>query len=102
MMLATTSAPVDVPIHVITPGTAVPISVALSPSFATLTDNLTTGTVVSTVTVTMSDGSPFVCCLVLGPTALPIGLSGNHVVLTSNLSSANDGTFNTSVTATPP
>lgn len=92
---ATTSAPVTVPIQIITPGSGVPTSITVTPSSVNELDTATAGTVVASISVVMSDASPYVGT----PTSdNPLfGISGMNVVLARDLTSDDDGFYNITI-----
>jgi hypothetical protein len=75
------------------------ISMTLSPSSPTLPDNSPAGTRVCSVSVTMSDGSPFTGTLTTSDTTL-FAISGSSVVTARALTSSDDGPHSTTITAT--
>lgn len=99
---AVTSAPVDVHVQVIVPGSAVPVTITLAPSSSVVTlDTATAGTVLATASVTMSDSSPFAGSLVSSNPGL-VGFSGMDAVLARNLASADDGFYNITISPVSP
>lgn len=82
----------------VAPG-AVPVAVALSPSSSTLPDNTPAGTVISTVTITMSDNSAFHGSLTSNRSLFAI--SGMNVIAARNFTAGDDGLSQTTITAAP-
>jgi hypothetical protein len=80
------------------PGT--PTAITLSPASATTPDNAPAGTVLSTATVTMSDGSQFAGTLTSSDTSGFLAISGLNIVTARALTPADDGTHSTTITAT--
>jgi hypothetical protein len=81
-------------------GTApTPTAITLSPASATIPDNASAGTVLSTATVTMSDGSQFTGTLTSSDTSGFFAISGLNIVTAQALTSADDGTHSTTITA---
>jgi hypothetical protein len=76
-----------------------PTAITLSPSSATTPDNAAAGTVLSTATVTMSDGSQFTGTLTSSDTSGFFAISGLNIVTAQALTSADDGTHSTTITA---
>jgi hypothetical protein len=81
------------------PSGAVPIAIALSPASATTPDNAPAGTVLTTATVTMSDGSQFAGTLTSSDTTGFFAISGLNLVTARALTSADDGLHSTVITA---
>jgi hypothetical protein len=79
------------------PGT--PIAIRLSPASATIPDNAPAGTVLTTATVTMSDGSQFAVTLTSSDTSGFFAISGLNIVTARALTSADDGTHSTTIAA---
>lgn len=78
----------------------VPVSISMSPSGPIVVDNSTAGTVVSTASVTMSDGSTYagtlsLCC---SPATDVFDVSGLNIVVKSNLGPVNDGPYDLVIT----
>jgi hypothetical protein len=72
-----------------------PVSIALSPSSPQIQDTATGGSIVSTATVTMSDGSTNANCTLSTSVPAYYQISGLNVVLAHNLAQADDGQHNT-------
>ena len=66
---------------------------------ATLPDNLTAGTIIAGIDVTMSDGSQFIGDLAAEPAAI-VAIAAGNLVLARNLSPADVGPDTWEVTAT--
>jgi hypothetical protein len=81
------------------PAPATPTAITLSPASATTPDNVPAGTVLSTATVTMSDGSQFEGTLTSSDTSGFFAISGLNIVTARALTSADDGTHSTTITA---
>jgi hypothetical protein len=79
--------------------TATPTGVMFTPTAASLPDNAASGTVVATVSVSMSDGSAFAGTLAASP-AGTVAVSGNKLVLARGLTPADDGSHQWSIAAT--
>jgi hypothetical protein len=77
----------------------IPTAITLSPASVTIPDNAPAGTLVATANVTMSDGSQFKGTLTTSNTNL-FAISGMKIVTARALTSADDGTFSTVITAT--
>jgi hypothetical protein len=77
----------------------VPTAITLSPTSATTPDNAPAGTVLTTATVTMSDGSQFAGTLSSSDTTGFFAISGLNIVTARALTSADDGTHSTTITA---
>jgi hypothetical protein len=77
---------------------ATPTEITLSPVRATIPDNAPAGTVIATANVTMSDGSQFTGTLTTSNTTF-FAISGLNIVTAQALTSANDGTQSTVITA---
>ncbi len=77
---------------------ATPTAITLSPASATIPDNAPAGTVIATANVTMSDGSQFTGTLTTSNTSF-FAISGLNIVTAQALTSANDGTQSTVITA---
>jgi hypothetical protein len=73
-------------------------AITLSPASATIPDNAPAGTLVATANVTMSDGSQFKGTLTTSNTNL-FAISGMKIVTARALTSADDGTQSTVITA---
>ena len=76
-----------------------PTAITLSPTSATTPDNAAAGTVLTTATVTMSDGSQFTGTLTSSDTTGFFAISGLNIVTAQALTSADDGTHSTTITA---
>ena len=76
-----------------------PTAITLSPANATTPDNAPAGTVLTTATVTMSDGSQFTGKLTSSDTSGFFAISGLNIVTARALTSADDGTHSTTITA---
>jgi uncharacterized protein YkwD len=70
----------------------------MSPATASLPDNALSGTVISTASITMSDGSAFSGALSAAPVGTVV-MSGNKLTLARNLAPSDDGTVQAVVTA---
>jgi hypothetical protein len=77
----------------------IPTAITLSPSSVTIPDNAPAGTLLVTANVTMSDGSQFTGILTTSNTNI-FAISGMKIVTARALTSADDGTFSTVITAT--
>jgi hypothetical protein len=77
----------------------VPTAITLSPASATTPDNSPAGTVLTTATVTMSDGSQFTGTLTSSDTSGFFAISGPNIVTARALTSADDGPHSTVITA---
>ena len=75
-----------------------PTAITLSPASATIPDNAPAGTVIATANVTMSDGSQFAGTLATSNTSF-FAISGLNIVTAQALTSADDGTQSTVITA---
>jgi hypothetical protein len=75
-----------------------PTAITLSPANPTIADNSPAGTMIATATVTMSDGSQFAGALATSNTSF-FAISGLNIVTAQALTSANDGTQSTVITA---
>jgi hypothetical protein len=75
-----------------------PTAITLSPASATIADNAPAGTVIATVSVTMSDGSQFTGTLTTSDTNF-FAISGFNIVTARAFTSADDGTHSTVITA---
>ncbi len=83
-------------------GGAATLSITLTPSLAKIPDNQLGGVILSTATVTWSDGAPFTGSLSISADAANLcQASGLTVVLKRTLSSADDGSFACTVTPIP-
>jgi hypothetical protein len=80
------------------PSPATPIAITLSPANATIPDNAPAGTLVATAHVSMSDGSQFTGALTTSNTNL-FAMSGLNVVTARALTSVDDGSQSTVITA---
>ncbi|MBV8293492.1 MAG: hypothetical protein JOY55_17070 [Mycobacterium sp.] len=78
---------------------ATPTGVTFTPSAVSLPDNAAAGTTVAAVSVSMSDGSAFAGTLTTSPASV-VTMSGNNLVLTRGLTSADDGSQTWTVAAT--
>jgi len=96
---ATTSPPVNVPITIVAPGCSIPISITLSPTFVSAPDSDTSGTLLSTASVTMSDGTPY-AGTISSSNAL-FTTSGMQIRLARDLTPADDGTVSPVITPQP-
>ena len=81
------------------PPPSTPTAITLSPASATTPDNAPAGTVLTTATVTMSDGSQFTGTLTSSDTSGFFAISGLNIVTARALTSADDGTHSTTITA---
>jgi hypothetical protein len=90
-MLTETTPPVE-------GATPTPIAITLSPASVTIPDNAPAGTLIATANVTMSDGSQFARTLTTSNTSF-FAISGLNIVTARALTSANDGTQSTVITA---
>ena len=79
-------------------GVATPTGITLSPASATIPDNTRAGTVIATANVTMSDGSQFQGTLSSSDTNF-FAISGLNIVTARALTSGDDGTRSTVITA---
>jgi hypothetical protein len=79
-------------------GVATPTAITLSPVSATIPDNAPGGTVIATASVTMSDGSQFKGTLTTSNTDF-FAISGSNIVTARAVTSADDGTQSTVITA---
>lgn len=86
---------------VVTPPAPTPVSIALSPSSISVQDNATAGSIVSTATVTMSDGTTNFSGTLLTSDTHYYQISGMNVVLAHSLSGADDGQHNTVISVGP-
>jgi Concanavalin A-like lectin/glucanases superfamily len=84
------------------PPPATPTAITLSPSSATTLDDVPAGTVLTTATVTMSDGSQFGGTLTTNDTTGFFTVSGKNIVTESQLTSNYDGTHSTTITISAP
>ena len=75
-----------------------PTAITLSPASATIPDNSPAGTVIATAAVTMSDGSQFAGTLTTSNTSF-FAISGLNIITARALTSADDGTQSTVITA---
>ncbi len=93
----TSSPPVNVPIQIFTQGAICPVTVTITPSSTVVRDDSTAGTVLANFSVKMSDGS------VYGGTTTSsnalISISGANLVLSRDLTPADDGVTTTTVNA---
>lgn len=80
------------------PPPPVPVSVSLAPASLTLNDNDPSGTLVSTVTVHMSDGSTNYHGTLTSNNPL-FAIMGMQVVLPRNLNPSDDGSYSVVITA---
>ena len=80
-------------------GTAIPTAITLSPANQTMPDNAPAGAVIATANVTMSDGSQFNGTLTSSDTSGFFAISGLNIVTARALTSADDGTHSTVITA---
>ena len=80
------------------PPSPVPIAIALTPANSTMADNAGVGTLIATATVTMSDGSTFTGTLTTSETNF-FAIEGLNIVTARALTSADDGTHTTVITA---
>jgi hypothetical protein len=78
------------------PGT--PTAITLTPTSATIPDNAPAGTLLATANVTMSDGSQFSGTLTTSNTNI-FAISGMNIVTARALTSVDDGTQSTVITA---
>jgi hypothetical protein len=78
---------------------ATPTAITFSPASATTPDNAPAGTVLTTATVTMSDGSQFKGTLTSSDTSGFFAISGLNIVTARALTPADDGTHSTTITA---
>jgi hypothetical protein len=79
---------------------ALPVALTLTLANPTVPDNAPAGTVLATVNVTMSqDGSQFTGALTVSDTTGFFALSGMKIVTARALTSADDGTHTTVITA---
>ena len=76
-----------------------PTAITLSSASATTPDNAAAGTVLTTATVTMSDGSQFTGTLSSSDTSGFFAISGLNIVTARALTSADDGAHSTTITA---
>ena len=83
----------------VTPPPSTPTAITLSPASATTPDNAPAGTLISTATVTMSDGSQFGGTLTSSDTSGFFAISGLNIVTARALTSADDGSHSTVITA---
>jgi hypothetical protein len=79
-------------------GVATPTAITLSPVSAMIPDNAPGGTVIATASVTMSDGSQFKGTLTTSNTDF-FAISGSNIVTARAVTSADDGTQSTVITA---
>jgi hypothetical protein len=79
-------------------GVATPTAITLSRASPTIPDNAPAGTVIATANVTMSDGSQFAGTLTTSNTSF-FAISGLNIVTAKALTSADDGTQSTVITA---
>jgi hypothetical protein len=79
-------------------GVATPTGITLSPASPTIPDNTRAGTVIATANVTMSDGSQFQGTLSSSDTNF-FAISGLNIVTARALTSGDDGTRSTVITA---
>jgi hypothetical protein len=75
-----------------------PTSITLNAVNLTISDNAPAGTVLATAAVSMSDGSQFTGTLTTSDTAF-FAISGLNIVTAGALTSADDGTYTTTITA---
>jgi hypothetical protein len=80
------------------PPSPTPTAITLSPASTTIADNAPAGTLLATATVTMSDGSQFTATLTTSNTNI-FAISGMQIVTARALTSADDGTQSTIITA---
>ena len=78
---------------------AVPMSVTFNPSAPVVANNSASGTSVTAINVTMSDGSQFAGTLNASPSSL-VAISGSQLMLSRAVTPADDGVHTCSVTAT--
>lgn len=78
----------------------IPLTVLFNPGSADLPDNAPAGAYIATVTVTMSDGSPYAGSLVAAPPAI-VTMAGNDLVTFRALTPADVGPQQFSVTTAP-
>jgi large repetitive protein len=81
------------------PSPSTPTAITLSPASATTPDNVPAGTLLTTATVTMSDGSQFTGTLTSSDTTGFFAISGLNIVTGRALTSADVGTHSTTITA---
>jgi hypothetical protein len=82
------------------PATPSPTAITLTPASTTVPDNAAAGTLLATAAVTMSDGSQFTGTLTSSDTTGFFAISGLEIVTGRALTSADDGTHTTTITAT--
>ena len=80
------------------PPPSTPTAITLALASATIPDNAPAGTLIATANVTMSDGSQFAGTLTTSNTSF-FAISGMNIVTAQALTSANDGTQSTVITA---
>ena len=76
-----------------------PTAITLTPAQSQIPDNSPSGTVVAAATVTTSDGTPFTGTLTSGDTTGFFAIRGLNIVTARALTSADDGTHATTITA---
>ena len=75
----------------------IPVIITLNPANPTIQDNATSGSVISTASVRMSDGSAFSGALTVSDTTGFFAVSGMNILAGRNLAPADDGAHTTIV-----